>query len=202
MNTALSSFPNLRPTIKILVVYELEINRQRAESMQLEFSRRMEKSFTFSVSWWRLDSLRRSETRKAAANFVATADVICFSLLSGRELSQSVTGWIEKILLGGNSHKPALFTLVESGGIRVPQLSRAEVYLSRLSAVAGVDCLCYSDSIPITRTTRRTKQDSALRKNARLAMTGPHADSQNNAEFPVVAFPAWFRHQLPQSVTQ
>jgi hypothetical protein len=45
-----------------------------------------------------------------------------------------------------------LLALLETGGMIVPQLSSAEIYLSRLASKAGVDCLCYSDSIPLTRT--------------------------------------------------
>jgi hypothetical protein len=118
-----------------------------------------------------------------AAHFVANADILCFSLLSGGELPRSLTQWIERILLDGRQHRTALFALVEAGGRRLPQLSRAEIYLSRLSATAGVDCLCYSDSIPIARAIRNKKQDSRLRKSAKLAISAPRPGGQNNSEF-------------------
>jgi hypothetical protein len=156
------SGPMHRPVLKIFIVYESDLNRDRAQFMREELSRRLGLSFTFSVSWWSLKSLGNSEIRKAAARSVAEADIICFSLLSGGELPQNVTKWIEKGLFERKTNKLCLLALVETGGMVVPRLSRAEIYLSHLSSAAGVDCLCYSDSIPIARSIRSKPQERPL----------------------------------------
>jgi hypothetical protein len=190
MNTPLSSLPNLRPIIKILVVYELELNRKRAESMQHELSRRLGQSFTFSISWWSLKSLGDSGIQKLAASFVADADIVCFSLMAGGELPKCVTKWIEKILLDGKTRKPALLALVESGTSKVPRSSRAETYLNRLSSAAGIDCLCYSDGTPTAMTARIENQEGLSRINAKRAMSAQHRGRQNNRKFSPTAFPS------------
>jgi hypothetical protein len=151
-----------RPVIKIFAIYESGLNRDRAQFMREELTRRLGQSFTFAVSWRSLKSLGDTETRKAATRSVVEADIICFSLLSGGELPQGVTKWIEKRLFGRKTRKLCLLALVETGGINVPRLSRAEIYLSHLSLAAGVDCLCYSDSIPIPRCIRCKQQEKRV----------------------------------------
>lgn len=143
-----------RPSIKVFVSYESDLNRDRAQFMQEELSRRLGRSFNFIVSWWSIKSLERPEIRRDAARSVAEADIICFSLSSGAELPEHVTKWLEKRLVGRKARKLCLLALVETGGLLTPRLSRAEIYLSQLSLAAGVDCLCYSDSIHIPRSIR------------------------------------------------
>src|SRR5580658_5530053 len=112
-----------RPIIKIVIIYESDVNRDRAQFMREELARRLGQSFTFSDSWWSLKSLGNPETRMEAACSVADADVICFSLLSGAELPQNVTKWIEKGVLERKTNKLCLLALVETGGMVVPRLS-------------------------------------------------------------------------------
>jgi hypothetical protein len=174
-----------RPIIKIFIVYESDLNRDRAQFMREELTRRLGQSFAFSVSWWSLESLGDTETQKLAADPLAEADIICFSLLSGGELPQNFTKWVEKRLFGRKRHKLCLLALVETGGMILPRLSRAEIYLSHLSSAAGVDCLCYSDSIPIARSIRSKQRERQPGKKTRPAERGPHSGAQSNQEFPI-----------------
>jgi hypothetical protein len=190
INTAIFSRRCLRPTVKIFVVYELETNRKRVESMQQELSRRLGRSFTFSVSWWSLKSLSDACIRNVAASFVAGADILCFSLVTGGVLPDCVTKWIDKLALHGETFRPALLALVESGGVRGPQLSHTEVYLSHLATAAKVDCLCYSDGKPATRTTRVMKQENRLKRNAKPATNARWSGFGNHAVFSAVASPS------------
>ena len=121
--------------------------------MQEELTRRLGRSFNFSVSWWRLKSFWHPKMRQVAADAIAEADIILFALLSGGELPQALTKWIEERLRHKTTHRVTLLALLETGGMIVPRLSSAEIYLSHLASKAGVDCLCYSDSIPLTRKT-------------------------------------------------
>jgi hypothetical protein len=141
-----------KPVINIFTVYEHNLNRNRAQLMQQELTRRLGRSFNFSVSWWKLKSLWHPKMLEVAADVVAQADIMLFALLSGKELPQMLTDWIEKQLLHNTTHRVSLLALLETGGMIVPRLSSAEIYLSRLASEAGVDCLCYSDGIPLTRT--------------------------------------------------
>jgi len=141
-----------KPVIRIFTVYEHDLNRNRAQLMQEELTRRLGHSFNFSVSWWQLKSLWHPKMLRVAADAVAKADIMLFALLSGGKLPQTLTKWIEKRLLHNTPHRVSLLALLETGGMIVPRLSSAEIYLSRLASEAGVDCLCYSDSIPLTRT--------------------------------------------------
>lgn len=141
-----------KPVIRIFAVYEDDLNRDRAQLMQENLTRRLDRSFNFSVSWWRLESFWHPKIRQVAADAIAKADIILFALLSGGELPQALTKWIEEQLLHKTIHRVALLALLETGGMVVPRLSSAEIYLSHLASEAGVDCLCYSDGIPLART--------------------------------------------------
>ena len=161
-----------KPVIRIFTVYEHDLNRNRAQLMQEELTRRLGRSFNFSVSWWRLKSLWHPKMLRVAADAVAQADIMLFALLSGGELPQTLTKWLEETLLHNTTHRVSLLALLETGGMIVPRLSSAEIYLSRLASEAGVDCLCYSDSIPLARTNwRRKARLSVAEALQRLIMT-------------------------------
>jgi hypothetical protein len=153
-----------KPVIRIFTVYEHDLNRNRARLMQEELTLRLGRSCHFSVSWWRLKSFWHPKMLQVAADAIAKADIILFALLSGGELPQALTKWIEERLLPNASHRVSLLALLETGGMTVPRLSSAEIYLSHLASEIGVDCLCYSDGIPLPRTTGRAKSCSPLRK--------------------------------------
>ena len=137
-----------RPRINIFVVYQHGLNRERALVTQEELARKLGQSFTISLSWWRLESLWHPKMCRVATEAIARADIILFSLLSGAELTHTVRELIEQQLLNNLPHRVSLLALLETGGISAPRLSPAAIYLSRLSAKAGVDCLCYRDTPP------------------------------------------------------
>jgi len=120
--------------------------------MHEELTRRLGRSFNFSVSWWKLKSFWHPKMLRVAADAIAKADIIIFALLSGGELPQTLTKWLEERFLHKASHRVSLLALLETGGTIVPRLSSAEINLSHLASEAGVDCLCYSDGIPLART--------------------------------------------------
>ena len=142
-----------KPVIRIFAVYEHDLNRKRAQLMQEELTRRLGQSFNFSVSWWRLKSFWHPKMRQVAADAISKADIILFALRPGGELPQTLTEWIEERLFHKTTQRVALLALLETGGMIVPLLSRAEICLRHLASRAGVDCLCYSDSIPLARAT-------------------------------------------------
>lgn len=146
-----------KPVMRIFTVYESDINRKRAQLMQEQLTQQLGHSFNFSVSWWSLKSFWHPKMRRMAANAVAQADIILFALLSGGELPPALTQWIEGRLLHNATHRVSLLALLETAGMVVPRLSSAEIYLSHLASEAGVDCLCYSDGIPLARTNRPRK---------------------------------------------
>src|SRR5271157_6094434 len=139
------------PVIRILVIYEHDLNRDRAGLLQEELARRLGRCFTLLVSWWKLKSLWHPKMLRLAADHLANADIVLFSLLSGGELPKTVTKYIEKGLLHSTTRRVSLLALLETGGMIAPRLSPAEIYLSHLASKAGVDCLCYSDGIPLPR---------------------------------------------------
>jgi hypothetical protein len=140
-----------KPVINMFAIYEQGLNQVRAQLMLEELTRRLGRSFYFSVSWWQLKSLWHPKMLRVAADAIAKADIMFFALLSGGALPQTLTKWIEKQLVHNTAHRVSLLALLETGGAIVPRLSPAEVYLSRLASKTGADCLCYSDSIPLTR---------------------------------------------------
>jgi hypothetical protein len=158
------SFPLLKPVISIFAVYEEELNRRRAEFMQEELTRRLGRSFDFLYSWWKLESLSHCKMRQVAADHLAKADIILFSLLSGGELSRTLTKWIEKRLHNRITPKVSLLALLETGGQTAPRLSPSEICLSHIASKTGVDCLCYSMGIPFPRAIRNVGSCRRKRK--------------------------------------
>ena len=72
---------------------------------------------------------------------------------------QSKTGWKNGLIKNPLSIGFALAgALGIVRGALAPRLSPAEVYVSNLSSKIGVDCLCYSDSIPLARFGKRVQQ--------------------------------------------
>jgi hypothetical protein len=57
------SRPLRRPIIKIFIVYESDLNRDRAQFMGEELTRRLGQSFAFTSSWWSLESLEILENQ-------------------------------------------------------------------------------------------------------------------------------------------
>ncbi len=103
--------------------------------------------------------------RQVAADAISKADIILFALSPGGELPQTLTRWIEERLFHKShktTHRVALMALLETGGMLVPRLSSAEIYLSHLASKARVDCLCYSDGIPLARTNWPHKIDLSV----------------------------------------
>jgi len=146
-----------KPVISIFTVYENGLNRNRAQLMQEELTRRLGRSFNFSVSWWKLKSLWHPKMLRVAADAIAQADIMLFALLSGGELPQTLTKWLEETLQHSAPHRVSLLALLETGGLIAPHLSSVEICLSRLARQAGLDCLCYSDSVPLARVNWRRK---------------------------------------------
>lgn len=146
-----ASFSSRKPSVKIFVVYDSDLSRDRARQTQEELGRRLGCSFTFSISAWKLKSLWHPKMLRMATAAAIDAEIILFSLFSGGDLPQAVKNWLEKGLINTPVHRVCLLALLEIGGTLVPRLSPAEVYLSSLSSKIGVDCLCYSDSIPLAR---------------------------------------------------
>lgn len=155
-----------QPVINIFIVYENDLNRERACRMESEICRRLGQSFAFSVSWSSLQSLASAEQPEGAARLMASADIICFSLPGGGEIPPRVAASLESVLLGRKSPRLCLLALVETGGLTAPRLSRSEVYLSQLSLAAGVDCLCYSDSIPMARSSHGKNAPPSRKKKS------------------------------------
>jgi hypothetical protein len=152
------SISSRKPAVKIFVVYDSQLSRDRARQIEEELGRRLGRSFTFSISAWKLKSLWHPKMLRMAAETAVNAEIIVFSLLSGGDMPQAVKNWLEKGLVNTPGNKVCLLALLETGGNFTPRLSPAEVYVSNLSSKIGVDCLCYSDSIPLARLGRHNRQ--------------------------------------------
>ncbi|HEY3913532.1 MAG TPA: hypothetical protein VGN61_03515 [Verrucomicrobiae bacterium] len=151
------SFPTRRSTVRILIVYEDDLNRDRARQMQEELIQRLGRSFGFSVSWWRLKSLWHPKMLRMATDDATKTDIIMFSLRSGGELPQAIKKWINSVI-DNSRRRVSLLALLETGGAIALRVSRTEIFLNHLSSRVGVDSLCYSDGPPTARFTRRREQ--------------------------------------------
>ncbi len=107
------SFPTRRSTVRILIVYEDHLNRDRARQMQEELIQRLGRSFDFSVSWWRLKSLWHPKMLRMATDDATKTDIIMFSLRSGGELPQAVKKWINSVI-DNSRRRVSLLALLET----------------------------------------------------------------------------------------
>jgi hypothetical protein len=168
-----SSISSRQSAVKIFVVYDSDLSRDRARHMEKDLARRLGCCFDFSVSSWKLKSLWHPKMVQMAANAAAKAEIVLFSLVSGGELPQAVKNWLGKVLINNPAHKVCLLALLETGGNFTPRLSPAEVYVSNLSSKIGVDCLCYSDSIPLARLGRHKWQRKREQSRQRIHSAPP-----------------------------
>jgi hypothetical protein len=151
------SLPTRKSTVRILIVYEDDFNRDRARQMQEELTQRLGRSLDFSLSWWKLKFLRHPKMLQMATDDATRKDIIMFSLRSGSELPQAIKKWINSVI-DNPRHRVSLLALLETGGAIAPRVSRTEIFLNHLSSRVGVDTLCYSDGLPSARFTRRGEQ--------------------------------------------
>jgi hypothetical protein len=168
-----SSISSRKPAVKIFVVYDSDLSRDRARHVEKDLGRRLGWSFDFSVSSWKLKSLWHPKMVQTAADAAVKADIVLFSLVSGGELPQAVKNWLGKVLINNPAHKVCLLALLETGGTFTLRLSPAEVYVSNLSSKIGVDCLCYSESIPLARLARHNRQNRREQSWQRLHSASP-----------------------------
>lgn len=153
------SFPTRRSTVRILIVYEDDLNRDRTRQMQKELIQHLGRSLDFSLSWWKLKFLRHPKMLQMATDDATRTDIIMFSLRSGGELPQAIKKWINSVI-DNSRRRLSLLALLETGGAIMPRVSRTEIFLNHLSLRVGVDCLCYSDGLPSARLARRREQES------------------------------------------
>jgi hypothetical protein len=118
-----------KPAVKIFVVYDSDLSRDRVRQTQEELGRRLGCSFTFSISAWKLKSLWHPKMLRMATEAAINAEIILFSLFSGGDLPHAVKNWLEKGLINTPAHRVCLLALLETGSTLMPQLSPAEVYL-------------------------------------------------------------------------
>jgi hypothetical protein len=169
------SLPHLRPLIRIFGIYEHDLNRDRARLLEKELAHRLGQCFSFLVSWWKLKSLWHPKMLQVAADHVDHADIILFSLRSGAQLPRTVTKWIEKSLLKSATRRVSLLALLETGGTIVPRLSPAKICVKQLSSKAGVDCLCYSESMPLNG--KEAHGDNAINSDVFVSRDSRHGHS-------------------------
>jgi hypothetical protein len=151
------SFPTRRSTVRILTIYEDNLNRDRVRQMQEELIRRLGRSLNFSVSWWRLKSLWHPKMLRMATDDATKTDIIMFSLRSCGDLPPAIKKWINSVI-DNSRRRVSLLALLETGGAIAPQVSQTEIFLNHLSSRVGVDSLCYSEGLPSPRFTRRREQ--------------------------------------------
>ena len=147
-----------KPAIRIFVAYDSQFSRDRAAQIKEELSRRLGRSFAFSISSWKFKSLWHPKMLRMATAAAVNAEIIVFSLLAGGDMPQAVKNWLETGLVNTPGKRVCLLALLETGGALRPRSSPAEGYLSNLSSKMGVDYLCYSDSIPMSRFRRQIRQ--------------------------------------------
>ena len=174
-----------KSTLRILIVYEDNLYRDRARQMQEELIRRLGRSLDFSVSWWKLKFLGHPKMLQMATDDATKTDIIMFSLRSGGELPQAIKKWINSVI-DNSRRRVSLLALLETDGAIAPQVSRTEIFLNHLSSRVGVDSLCYSDGLPSARFTRRREQGngnySASRRPTVLFGTRRNALSRGSRE--------------------
>jgi len=80
MNCAAPPYQKQKPVIRIFAVYEHDLNRNRTQLMLEELTRRLDRSFNYSVSWWSLKSFWHPKMRRVAADAIAKADLTLLAL--------------------------------------------------------------------------------------------------------------------------
>src|ERR1700677_2342455 len=80
------SFPTRRSTVRILIVYEDDLNRDQTRQMQKELIQHLGRSLDCSLSGWKLKFLRQHKMLQMSTADATRQAIIMFFFLAGGEL--------------------------------------------------------------------------------------------------------------------
>ncbi len=127
------------PLVRVLVVYEDTVTRDRAIAMSDRLMRQLWGDVDFEFAWWRFDYLEDPELARAAATEAAQTDVLVFSAHDHRELPPAIERWIESWLPEREHTDGVLGAVI--GSDPAPGAMPVHVYLREVARRARMDFL-------------------------------------------------------------
>ena len=101
------------PKFKVVIIYEDGSTGKRAKLFYDKLIHQLEDEYVFSLQLWSFQVLAIPEIRKPAANSIAEADFVIFSLRGEAELPPRLRMWIETWPRQFFDRDPMLIALVD-----------------------------------------------------------------------------------------
>ena len=117
------------PKFKVVIIYEDGSTGKRAKLFYDKLIHQLEGEFVFSLQLWSFQVLAIPEIRKAAANSIAEADLVIFSLRGEAELPPRLRMWIETWPRQIFDRDPMLIALVDKTAARDDRNALTLAYL-------------------------------------------------------------------------
>jgi hypothetical protein len=137
------------PKFKVVIVYEDGPTGKRAKLFYDKLIHQLEDECVFSLQLWSFQVLTIPEIRKAAANSIAEADFVIFSLRGEAELPARLRMWIETWPGQIFDRDPMLIALVDKTTARD---GRNALTLAYLRDVAQTDrMLFFGHTFPLDK---------------------------------------------------
>ena len=136
------------PKFKVVIIYEDGSTGKRAKLFYDKLIHQLEGECVFSLQLWSFQVLAIPEIRKAAANSIAEADLVIFSLRGEAELPGRLRMWIEtwpRQIFDGD---PMLIALVDKTTARD---SRNALTLAYLRDVAQTNRMHFWSHFPLDK---------------------------------------------------
>lgn len=134
-----------RSEIGVLIVFEDERTRERAQHTQSHLIQTFGPSFRLHFTWWAFKSLWHPKMLLMATQAACRAHVIILSVVQGRDLPQMVKTWLEQWASGREDCEPAALGLLETANPFVRQISLIRPFLRELARKAAVDFISDAD---------------------------------------------------------
>jgi len=136
------------PKFKVVIIYEDGSTGKRAKLFYDKLIHQLEDECVFSLQLWSFQVLAIPEIRKPAANSIAEADFVIFSLRGEAELPPRLRMWIETWPRQFFDRDPMLIALVDKTTARD---SRNALTLAYLRGVAQTNRMHFWSHFPLDK---------------------------------------------------
>jgi len=143
-----SSVPGLsvRPSLDICMIFDDAAALERAHQVRRHIVKGLGGSLELLFSLWPIAELSRPQIWEWAGAAAAHADVLLFSMHSGRAMTPAVATWLDATLARRDDQGRILFALLESGTAAMHSPSWADECLRRCTRTANVDFLSHREA--------------------------------------------------------
>jgi hypothetical protein len=139
----------MKTASQVVIIYEDKKTRERAVSFCDQLVKRFWSQCEFEMTWLSFADLEDEALLRTGANTAASATLLIFALLRGREMTFGVCAWLDTWLAERGEREGAIVGLEDPGSSINRAISPNYIYLRSIAHRAGLD---YLTQLPETMT--------------------------------------------------